>query len=78
MKPEQEQAFEQFTRLLRERLEAGQREYGDASFGRPPLELVAEIREELFDVFGWGWILLQRLDGIAEKIERIQRTTGAT
>ena len=38
------------------RAEAGAAEYGDRSFGRPVVELLAELNEELADVAGWAHV----------------------
>ena len=40
------EAFDGFVREVRQRLEAGRREYGDQSFQRPPAELVQELQQE--------------------------------
>lgn len=52
----------QFTAMVATRLEAGAREYGDKSFSRSPSALIDEIKQELLDVCGWGFILWDRLD----------------
>jgi hypothetical protein len=60
----------QFWLRLRERLEAGARTYGEASFQRHATELAAEIEEELLDVSGWAFILwcrLRRLRGCLDQ-----------
>ena len=46
-----------FRAELRERLIAGARDYGDASFMRAPHELLEEMQQELVDVAGWAWVL---------------------
>jgi hypothetical protein len=38
------------------RLEAGAREYGDASFQRPLHEVLNEILDERADILGWGFV----------------------
>ncbi|MCL6545835.1 MAG: hypothetical protein K6T61_11455 [Bryobacteraceae bacterium] len=66
-----ERELVEFWLRLRERLEAGARSYGDASFGREPAELAGEIEHELLDVCGWAFVLwcrLRRLGGDAEAI----------
>jgi hypothetical protein len=51
---------------------AGAATYGDASFTRPPAELVDEVQEELEDVCGGSllplWIRLERLRGRVEQL----------
>jgi len=42
-----------------DRLEAGAAEYGDDSFRRDHAELLREIEEEAFDIFGWMFIYIQ-------------------
>lgn len=51
----------EFTAMLHERLERGEREYGDGSFTRPLGELPAEIMEELADVCGWAFVMWCRM-----------------
>lgn len=50
-------AANDFVQQLRERLEAGAREYGDQSFVRPVAAIVAELEQELVDLPGWTYIL---------------------
>ena len=57
-----------FTGAVRARLEKGQAEYGDASFQRPPGELVGEIAEELADVCGWAFVLWCRIRGLEKEV----------
>ena len=58
---ERQQELVQFWLRLRERLEAGARSYGEASFRREPAELADEIEQELLDVCGWAFVLWCRL-----------------
>jgi hypothetical protein len=51
----------EFETLMKARLEAGAREYGDRSFRRPPSELVTEIEEEVLDIVGWAFMLWVRV-----------------
>ena len=60
-----ERELVEFWLRLRERLEAGARSYGDASFGREPAELAGEIEQELLDVCGWAFVLWCRLRRLA-------------
>ena len=57
-----------FSAAVRERLEAGRREYGDRSFSAEPGELLGEVREELLDVCAWGFILACRLEVVGEAL----------
>lgn len=50
-------AWPDFMKAIRKRLERGKEEYGDSSFTRPPSELAGEIEEELLDVAGWAFFL---------------------
>lgn len=52
----------QFVAMVEARLERGVRDYGDKSFSRAPASLIGEIKQELLDVCGWGFILWDRLD----------------
>jgi len=58
-----------FLDMVRQRLDAGRAEYGDASFTRPPDELVGEIEEELLDVVGWAAVLFAR-------VQRLRRASA--
>jgi hypothetical protein len=53
---------EQFLAVVRQRLEAGAKEYGDASHRLPVGDLLDEIQQELADVCGWSAILWGRLE----------------
>lgn len=50
-------AIEQFLTSLRDRLDAGAREYGNQSFVRPVNAIVDEIGQELLDEVGWTYVL---------------------
>ena len=54
--------FGEFHRVVRERLEAGRREYGDASFSKAPAELLEELSQEALDLAGWGYVLWCRIE----------------
>ena len=62
--------FAAFMAAVEARLELGAAEYGDRSFSRDLVELLAEIKEELADVCGWGAVLFAR-------IERMELALGA-
>ena len=57
-----------FAAAVRARIERGREAFGDRSFARPPGELVGEIREEIWDLCAWSYILATRLDGIGSAI----------
>ena len=64
------QWWPQFEEVMQERLQRGHEEYGDGSFNLSPIELMGEIREELLDIVGWGfllWVRLTELQGKAVK-----------
>lgn len=61
-----------FERRLRERFEAGAREYGERSWTRTPDELLGEIEEELLDVAGWAIILYDRLRRAREALASLR------
>lgn len=78
--PDPLDAFDEFTRAVRSRLEAGRVAYGDRSFSRPPVELVEELRQEALDLAGWGFVLFVRLRALEEAARRAtapRRMTGA-
>ena len=60
--------FPTFVSRALSRLSQGQATYGDASFDRHPLHLVAEIEQELLDIVGWGYILWTRLQRLEQLI----------
>ncbi len=60
--------WKEFADQIHERLEAGEKEYGDASFECSPDELLAEIEQEIMDVVGWSFILRERLRKLHSKI----------
>lgn len=55
-----------FLARVRERLEAGEREYAGRSHARPTDDLLVEIQQELEDVCGWSAILWARLQRLRE------------
>jgi hypothetical protein len=46
-----------FLQMLDDRLSAGAAEYGNASFGTPPMETQEEILAEILDVAGWAYVM---------------------
>ena len=60
-----------FIARLRERLDAGAKQYGNSSFSRPPGELLSEIQDELVDTAGWGLLLWARIARLRERVERL-------
>jgi hypothetical protein len=56
--------FDAFVLDVRARLEAGAKQYGDASFSRPPIELISELQQEALDLAGWGFVLWCRLEAM--------------
>jgi hypothetical protein len=64
-----------FTRAVESRLEAGAREYGDASLRAAPARLAGEIDEELLDVMGWGFLLWRRVRALDARRARPRRRT---
>lgn len=57
-----------FTDALMEKMDQGERDYGEGSFHRDCADLYAEIMDECLDVAGWGLILDQRLHQAAAEI----------
>jgi len=66
----QHPSFAAFAQAVEARLRQGEREYGDASFQRPPRELVGEVGEELLDVCAWSYILWCRVQALEARLER--------
>lgn len=65
-----------FVTRLREKLEAGARQYGNASFERPLVHLIREIQDELVDVAGWGLILWSRLQQLRDWVAQAEQGGG--
>jgi len=72
-KSKQRKEWLAFVAQIEARMEAGRREYGEKSFSRDPLELLAEIREELADVAGWSFILWCRLREMERMLDRADK-----
>jgi hypothetical protein len=62
------ESWPEFAAIVRRRLDVGAREYGDASFTRPPSELSGEIEQELLDVVGWGFVLWCRMQALRARL----------
>jgi hypothetical protein len=60
--PDPLDAWPTFIAEVRARLEKGRAAYGDASFDRPPGELLVELQLEALDLAGWGFVLWQRIE----------------
>lgn len=66
--------FPLFADRLRKRWAEGAARYGDASFGRPMVETVRQILEELEDVPGWLFVLwVQARVAAGEVLDLAQR-----
>jgi hypothetical protein len=79
--------FNAFISAVASRLQAGEGEYQNRSFARPPAELAGEIEEELEDVAGWAFILWCRIarlreimgeDGLRQRDEKLNSGNGTT
>jgi hypothetical protein len=66
-----------FIEAVEARLAAGARAYGDASLRRLPVDLAAEVEQELLDVAGWGFLLWVRIRGLRGRLIRSRRPTSA-
>lgn len=66
------ESWAEFVARVEKRLEAGAKEYGDASLRAPPAKLAGEVEEELLDVMGWGFLLWRRMRVIAERVEGLK------
>jgi hypothetical protein len=69
--PEYEKHLPEFIDLMKTRLAAGHIEYGDGSFDRPLLDLLAEIEEEILDQVNWSFIQWVRLKAERKQIVRL-------
>lgn len=75
MKPETFEAFVAFQDALHDRLEKGEKTYGNLSFTLPPSALIGEIEQELLDVAGWAFIGWQRCRALRQRAEQTERPT---
>jgi class 3 adenylate cyclase len=69
--PRHEDLREQFITQLRERLQAGEIEYGDVSFDRPLVEVIGEMQEEVLDIAGWGFVAFVRLEQLKRLAQEV-------
>ena len=61
----------EFETVMKKRLSRGYVEYGDDSFDRPALQLVAEVEEEILDVIGWSFMWWVRMQRVKDKLAEI-------
>jgi hypothetical protein len=66
-------AWPAFALAVRARLDAGARQYGDASFARPAPELVGELEAEALDLCGWSYVLWSRLRALRAAADAAER-----
>ena len=66
--------LDHFVARLRQRLERGARQYGNASFARPVAELIGEAIEEAEDIVGWSFLAWTRLQRLRDAIARVDAT----
>lgn len=69
--------FYEFSKQIESRLRMGSLQYGDRSFNYDPEKLVQEIREELWDICGWSFILCQRLEKVSTQLSRLGKAEKA-
>ncbi len=60
--------WEEFIGKTHDRLEVGEKTYGDNSFELSPDKLLDEIDAEFCDIVGWTFILRERLRKLRTKI----------
>lgn len=65
-------SWEKFTKFVWERLKVGAEEYGDKSFSKNPSVLIGEIKQEVADIMGWGFILWHRLCVLEKKLLELE------
>jgi hypothetical protein len=63
--------YARFADLVAERLAKGEKEYGDKSFSRDPVELIDELQAECLDLAGWGFVLHTRLEAVKAAAEKL-------
>ena len=64
--------FTKFCSRVSNRLNDGEKEYQGSAMKRPKAEIIAEIQEELEDVFGWSFWLWTRLENMKSKMEELE------
>jgi hypothetical protein len=62
--------------MMKERLRAGHRQYGDRSFGRPLSSLLQEVEEEIYDQILWSLVALTRISSLWGRIQRLEDAIG--
>lgn len=62
-----------FESALRKKLNAGFREYGDDSFDRDPIDLVAELKAEAIDIAGWGLVVFSVIERFEARVMELER-----
>lgn len=50
------------------KLDAGARQYGEASFKKSVNDVLFEIEQEAIDVSGWSWVLTKGHPGLAARL----------
>lgn len=68
-------AWPTFRRLVRSRLSAGARAYGDSA-SKPLPSTLDEISEELADVSGWACVAFSRIEALKARAEILEATHG--
>tara|TARA_R100001510_G_scaffold56293_1_gene61564 strand:- start:4999 stop:5217 length:219 start_codon:yes stop_codon:yes gene_type:complete len=62
--------YSEYFSKVRDRLSAGEREYGNKSLReRPLLEVLDELRQELEDIGGWSAIVHYRISQLMKELE---------
>lgn len=63
--------YSEYFSKVRERLKAGEREYGNKSLReRPLIEVLDELRQELEDIGGWSAIVHYRVSQLMREMEQ--------
>lgn len=70
------QQMHDFLDLVLNKLDRGQREYGDRSFTRDPKALLDEMLEEVADIAGWGAVLAVRIHELKAAIDAAERESA--
>lgn len=56
--------WDAYTESVRKRMEIGKATYGDSSFDKSFLELLAELQGEAEDLAGWGFVLWAKIEAL--------------
>ena len=64
--------FEEFQKKVRERMEMGEKQYGNATFSLPMNRVIAEMQQEALDYAGYGFIFWTQLEDLKTRVAALE------